>query len=272
MEIPLDFFDEKMLGVAVFLFGLIIGSFLNVVIFRLESGEKLTGRSHCAKCSHTLRFFELIPVFSFLFLRAQCAKCKEKISLQYPLVELITGLLFLGIYLTEGFTLQGFFMLVASALLISIFAFDFRHLIIPNELVYPFNALAFLALFFSSADLSVSLVVPSVFELLAGPLVAFPLWLLWRISSGRWIGFADSKLALGIGWFLGILGGFSAVMLAFWVGAVISLLILLLKRIHLAFSHTSLTIKSEVPFGPFLIIGFFLVYFFNINAFLLFAW
>mgnify|MGYP005860340297 CR=1 FL=1 len=255
--------------VLVNILGLIIGSFLNVVIFRLESEEGLGGRSHCGKCTHMLSWYELVPLFSFIFLRARCRKCKSSISWQYPLVELSTALLFTGVYLVEGVSLTGLLMLVLFSFLVAIFWYDLRHLIIPNVLVYPFNALAFLLLFIGGDNI---LSLPFLLEVSAGPLVALPLYLLWLVSGGRWIGFADSKLALGTGWLLGVVSGFSAVMLAFWVGAVFSLSLLLIQKLLLVSPHFSLTMKSEVPFAPFLIVGLLLVYFFNINAFMLFVW
>ena len=135
------------LPIIIFGFGLIIGSFLNVVILRLNTGRSVAkGRSKCARCSTTLSWYELIPVFSFLGLRGKCRTCKTQISFQYPVVELITGSIFVIIYthimLSSGFNmyswLEFLFSIIIASLLVIILVYDFRHKIIPNSIVYPF--------------------------------------------------------------------------------------------------------------------------------------
>jgi prepilin signal peptidase PulO-like enzyme (type II secretory pathway) len=256
-----------------FVFGTIVGSFLNVVIFRYNTGRSLvSGRSSCPVCRHELAWYELVPLFSFLFLKGRCAKCHAKISWQYPLVELLTGLTFAAIYLRYSLSLpltsySLLFDLIIFSLLIVILVYDFKHKIIPDGLVYTFILLSFLKLLLLSphlatrslSELSDLVAGPSeLSNLVAGPIMFLPFFLLWFISKGRWMGFGDAKLAAGIGWFLGLIGAISAIVLAFWIGAVVGFLLLwLFKR---------LTIKSEIPFAPFLILGVFLVYFFQIDV------
>lgn len=250
------------------LFGVAVGSFLNVVILRHAREESIGGRSHCPYCNKILSFFELIPLLSYLLQRGRCRACKAALSWQYPAVEALTALLFVAVVYRTQDTYEIALMLPVVYLLVCITVYDFRHFIIPNSWVYSLSVLSFLSLFLGEGG---AVVLPTLLELSAGPLIALPFAALWYFSSGRWIGFGDAKLALAMGWLLGVVGGFSAVMLAFWIGAVASLTLLGIQRAHLALEGKPLTMKSEVPFAPFLILGLLLVYFFNINAFTLFV-
>src|SRR3989344_4594705 len=132
----------------VFIFGLCTGSFLNCVICRLEQKKSLNGRSFCPYCKPTLRWLDLIPVFSFLFLKGKCRYCRKKISVQYPLVEVATGLIFLLIFnfqFSMNFQFFNFFFLfyVSSALII-IFVYDLKNYLIPDTVLFPAIVIAFL--------------------------------------------------------------------------------------------------------------------------------
>lgn len=246
------------MGIFFLLLGTIIGSFLNVVILRYGK-DSLDGRSHCMECDKQLKWYELIPVLSFVFLRGKCGGCGKKISFQYPLVEVGTGLIFLGIFLKIENVLEILFISLLFSLLVFIIVYDLYHKIVPDLFSYSFAALALLYnfLFFSYDYVT----------MISGPVLFVPFWLLWMISKGRWIGLGDGKLALGIGWFLGLSGGISAVLLAFWIGAGVSVLLLVISRIsQLSVWKKRLTMKTEVPFAPFLIIGFWLVFFFDVNV------
>jgi len=266
---------ECLLQVGVFVFGTIIGSFLNVVILRYGK-KSLNGRSGCPVCGGTLQWFELIPIFSFLFLRGKCRKCHKKISWQYPIVEISTGLIFLLIFNLSaqgGFALGGqffnfFYLWVIFSILIVIFVYDLYHKIIPDLLVFIFIGLSFVSVIggfdtLSSGWWSFS----SRNALWAGPLLAFPFAFLWFVSKGRWMGLGDAKLAWGIGWLLGLVKGSSAIILGIWIGAVVGLLLIALSKViqrkQLFFKGKNFTIKSELPFAPFLIIGMVLVFFFG---------
>ena len=136
----------------IFIFGLIVGSFLNVVIFRLESGEKIVNdRSRCLRCKHILAWYDLIPIFSFIFLKGKCRYCGKRISWQYPMVELGTGILFVSVvdhelgimnyeYLTSNLQylmVSLLFCFYVISALIVIFVYDFKHYIIPDKIIYP---------------------------------------------------------------------------------------------------------------------------------------
>ncbi|MBI5077825.1 MAG: prepilin peptidase [Candidatus Yonathbacteria bacterium] len=252
--------------IIVFIFGTIIGSFLNVVIYRYNSGtSSLTGRSQCFSCGKTLSWRELIPIFSFIISRGRCTSCGVRLSWQYPIIETLSGVMFVAVFLLGKPILETTFLLATFSTLLVIAVYDLRHQIIPDGLVTLF-ALLGLAKFFLAVDVSRAFYFPYVWTLIAGPMLFFPFWALWFISRGRWLGLGDGKLALGIGWFLGATLGGSAIMLAFWIGAAYALLVMGVQKI---FYHAKkgLSMKSEIPFGPFLILAVFIVYFTRVNFF-----
>ncbi|MEK9182224.1 MAG: prepilin peptidase [Patescibacteria group bacterium] len=260
----------------VFTLGAIIGSFLNVVILRYNTGESIaSGKSACFSCARSLSWHEMFPVLSFFALRGRCGGCKSKISWQYPMVEFFTGLLFLGVclkfnllgsevfkHLSFAFFASHFYYFAVFSILIVITVYDFKHKIIPDLFVFSF---AFISLIWLVAGKATSDVAsPANWDLLAGPILALPFLLMWLLSGGRWMGLGDAKLALGMGWFLGLVSGVSAVILGFWIGAAISLILLLLQKLNL--TGKNLTIKSEIPFAPFLILGLLAVFFFGFDV------
>ena len=269
--------------IIIFIFGTLIGSFLNVLVLRYNTGQSIVNdRSRCFSCGKTLRWFELIPVLSFLFQKGRCSNCHTKISKQYILVEILTGLIFLLVFIKiipdfeECFTSflfacpirQGFFTifyLFIFSILIAISVYDYRHKIIPDGLSYTFIILSFLSALYIFLTGGVYL------NLLAGIIISLPFFLLWLVSRGAWMGFGDVKLALGIGFLLGIPSGIYAIVLAFWIGGLVGIILLSLSAIskkavnnnQLLILGKRFTIKSEIPFGPFLILGTFLAFMFE---------
>jgi len=244
-----------------FVLGIIIGSFLNVVALRYNSGMTLQGRSKCFSCGKNLSWYELIPIFSFLFQKGKCVSCKSKISWQYPVVEVMAGIIFvLVLYKFPPVSLvtsfDTVFYLLITCLMLVITVYDIKHKIIPDAWVYSFAALAFAKLFISA---ELDLVVPSLMSVLAGPALALPFALIWVISKGRWMGLGDAKLILGIGWLLGIEAGISAVTLAFWIGAALSLI-----WVYVVFKKVKM--RYEIPFGPYLILGMYIVLFTGVRV------
>jgi len=252
--------------IPIFIFGAIVGSFLNVVIYRLNTGMSIIyGRSMCFSCGKKLLWYELIPIISFIIQGGKCRGCKSKISLQYPIVEIVTGVLFL---LTSyklqvaSYTnlLELVFLWIIMSVLVVITVYDIRHKIIPNSFVYSFIVLSALSLTWTSHV--------QVWDVLAGLILFLPFAALWFFSRGTWMGFGDAKLAWGIGWLLGLYGGISAIILAFWIGAVWGIVLIALGKINrLFFTTKTITMKSEIPFGPFLVLGTLLVFFFNVDIF-----
>lgn len=269
---------ESIVTVGFFIFGTIIGSFLNVVILRYNTGASFYDRSRCFSCGRGIVWYDLVPVASFLALRGRCRFCKSKLSLQYPLVELITGLLFLGVllkFLASGVPFSTFYFILFTfdlavlSLLVVIAVYDLKHKIIPDLPVFLFAGVSLVRLF-SLLPFWSLFSFPHILDLLAGPILALPLFLLWFLSRGRWIGLGDAKLALGMGWFLGLSLGVSALVWGFWIGALVGLSLIGLSKIsHAALVRSlllkaglkSLTMGSEIPLAPFLIAGLFISYF-----------
>lgn len=293
------------LSIMFFVFGAIIGSFLNVVLYRFNTGRGLGGRSKCSSCKRTLSAGDLFPILSWIMLRGKCRTCESRISPQYVLIEIFTAVLFLFVYLKNAaildsspliFAVSSITSLVIMTLLVLITVYDLKHKIIPDEFSYAFAVIAFLQLFlnFNYTTSSIYFGIPmaangfigyeGIMMLLSGIFVAFPFYFLWLVSSGKWMGLGDAKLALGIGWLLGIKYGFSAIVFAFWIGAVISLIVMggiaLMKFLskktrggHKAGSLarkfqsiSTIRFQSEIPFAPFLILGLLIVFFLNISV------
>lgn len=254
----------------IFLFGAIIGSFLNVVALRYGTGKGLGGRSMCFSCSKKLSFFELIPVLSFLILRGRCYGCKSRFSAQYLFVEIITGLVFMLTFLksvtyTNPVFMFSFFVAVFSILIV-IAIYDLRHMIIPDFLVFLFGIFSFIFMI-SQSNWNDVFSFPGFLNLFSGLIIALPFALLWLVSQGRWIGLGDAKLSIGIGYLLGFSGGLSAVTIGIWVGAVFSVLGILVSKFSKKILNRRLSFKSEVPLAPFLIFGLFVEFLFNFDLF-----
>lgn len=245
-------------------FGLIFGSFANVVILR-HKVRSLEGRSGCPSCGTHLKWYELIPVLSWLGLRGHCRTCAARISIQYPLIEILMAMGFLML----GFAPIPLMMKIIGCAIIFLFiviaVYDTYTMLMPDRWVFSFAALALLSAAYPFLMVGEREPLSIFLALAAGPLVALPLFSMWYFSHGAWMGFGDVKFALGIGWLLGFFYGLLALMYAFILGAIIGLFLLLLPRLvpHLAtlgitsFQEGALgfTMKSEVPFGPFLILG-----------------
>ncbi len=244
-----------------FIFGTIVGSFLNVVALRFNTGTGIGGRSKCMSCGKQLTWKELVPLFSFILQMGSCKKCKSKVSWQYPLVEFCAGAVFVLIFFIfppisalSAFTTLMYVFITCLMLVIS--AYDIKHKIIPDQFVYTF-VLASLILLCVGGDSWLH--IPTVSAFLAGPLLALPFALLWVISKGTWMGLGDAKLVLGIGWLLGINAGLNAIVLSFWIAAIISV-------IWLFATYKKFKPRTEIPFGPYLIIGMYLVLFFHFQV------
>lgn len=253
----------------VVVFGLIIGSFLNVYIYRLNTGKSLSGHSHCMSCGAGLRPYELVPLFSYLFLKGRCRSCGCYIPVRYFIVELCTGILFLAAY-SIAFNLVEFVYLAALlSVLIVITVYDIRHFIIPDKLTVTLLALtcAWQGYLLYGGGTWQSLLMTIGAALLGAGFF----YLLWLISNGRWIGFGDVKLAVPLGIMVGPLAVFSMIVFSFWIGAAMSLFLigiakLIRGQVRLQNRIFRLTIKSVVPFAPFLVAGSLLVLFTNLNV------
>lgn len=256
-----------------FILGTFIGSFLNVVIYRYNSGTSpLKGRSQCFACGKQLHWYELVPVISFFVQSARCRGCSVHLSWQYPFVEILSGLLFVGVFALNRPIIESMYLIVIFSILLVIAVYDIRHQIIPDGLVATIAIFSVVwSLWTIPGGISHTFNFPYYSTLLAGPLLFLPFWALWFFSRGRWMGLGDGKLALFIGWFLGLSLGISAIMFGFWIGALFAGVMMALQRIQQKFNISKSTsvwsLKSEIPFGPFLILGVVIVYFTHINFF-----
>ena len=252
---------------AVFIFGTIIGSFLNVLILRSNTGRSLSGRSGCFSCGAQLAWWQLVPVLSYIFLRGRCTSCGSRISLQYPIGEMLTGLLFVVVWFTAPTVWLVLFGFALVAALVYVTMYDIRHTIIPDKAVVVVGLLAISYWLLAGNDISLHTLLAH----LAGSLVAtVPLFTLWFGSRGRAMGFGDVTLGAVLGFF----GGWSSALVLLWCafvsGGLVGAGLLLwahirpiLNRSSLSSAHTPYTMKSEVPFGPFVVFGFMVSFFFG---------
>lgn len=238
------------------IFGLVVGSFLNVVIFRYNTGSGIGGRSRCLSCAKTLEWYELIPVVSYLAQRGRCRGCFSPFSAQYALVELITAALFAltwNLALPLTMTLGAW---IAISLLVVISAYDARHTIIPDGPVFTLIFLGLLRILFLSID--------PVYDLLSGLFWPLGFWIIWFASKGEWMGFGDVKLALAIGWLLPFPFNIFAVMFSFWLGALWGVGVLFAGNLF-GRKGTAHGLAAQIPFGPFLVLGALIEFFCQIR-------
>lgn len=237
-------YTEEVISLFIFIFGLFVGSFLNVIIDRLPRGENFfKGRSYCDTCKHLLSWKDLIPLFSFIVLRGKCRYCKTRLSYQYPLLEVLTGTAFTLTYLfiTPSNPLSIIYSLLITSILIVIFFVDLFDGIIPFVLVIPGMVLALFYLLLSGNISQVFIHI--VAALLAGGFF----YLIYFITKRKGMGFGDVVFGLFMGLLLGLPNSLLALYIAFLTGGIFSLILVLLRRKKLR--------GSTIPFGPFLVVG-----------------
>src|SRR3989344_5596685 len=237
--------------ILVFIFGSVIGSFLNVLILRLPEDKSLKGRSVCPNCQNQLGFWQLWPIVSFIFLAGKCAHCGKKISWRYPAIEIICALAFLFAWLqirpeglAEYLFLAEVWFFVAFA--IAVFVIDLEHYLIFDSLVFP--ALGFFLLVNLGLDLlgqggGFKHSLGGIYGMMAG---ALPFYLIWRFSKGRLMGLGDAKLMLPLGAAAGWPGVLVLLFIAVFLGSLVGIGLLVSGK---------KTLKSPLPFGCFLVIG-----------------
>ncbi len=252
-----------------FIIGIAIGSFLNVLADRLSNDRSILGRSKCEFCKKKLRPLDMIPLLSFVFLKGKCHYCKKKLSLFYPFVELVTGIAFVytwyyspinitsvgltsfslvSLDYTKFILVKLLYLSLISSFIVVFFA-DVKYQIIPDEMqisLFIITLFLFLLKGFSTVEIFQ--------QLIAGVYVLVPIGILYVLSKGRAMGFGDVKFAFIMGFLLGWFQGFIALYIAFVLGGLVGLLLLLSRRKKL---------KSKIAFGPFLIIGTLALIFFQ---------
>lgn len=248
-----------------FFIGLCVGSFLNVLIDRLSLEKNpLKGRSYCDNCKKTLKWFDMIPVLSFLILGGKCRFCKKKISFYYPVVEIITGLMFgitylitssnLAIDLNPPFIINYLFLIFIFSSLIVIFFSDLKYGIIPDIVLFPATLLTLIYNTSSNMFHFSSIYHLSFLNMVSSGIAGFAFFLALNIfTKGKGMGFGDVKLAFFMGVFLGFPRIISAFYVAFLTGAIIGIILILWKKKKLK--------GTTIPFGPFLVLGTILSFF-----------
>lgn len=250
--------------VAAFLFilGASVGSFLNVVILRFGYHERGGERSQCMACGTTLGALDLVPLFSYAALGGRCRTCGSGISIQYPLVEVLTGFLFVLTYLmvaTGGAVNEFLFVLFAGfwASLVALVAYDIRHTLIPLPFVYALYAFGLLRVCLSVFETGTWLPITdaALGALVCGGFFA----LIYTLTRGRGMGIGDAYVAGAIGLMFGLESGIVASVLAVWIGSIVGLMLIALQlvfqRIQRVGGNRRVTLKSEIPFAPFLALG-----------------
>ena len=239
-----------------FIFGTILGSFYNVVGYRLPRGESLIKpRSHCTNCNHVLTPIELIPILSFLIQGGKCKNCKQKISWFYTIFEFLTGLLFALSYIIFGFSIELIVALFFVSMAIIIIISDYQTLIIPDEVIIFFS-ISFIVLDYFRGDIN-----KFIYYLLSGIAAFITMYIIKKIGD-FWFkkesrGGRDIKLMFVFGLVLGYSMSILSIFIGSIVGLPISLIILKKKNTNI------------VPFGPFLCIGALIIFFLNLNIELL---
>lgn len=227
-----------MVSILLFLIGVFFGSFLNVVIDRLPRRETIiAGRSHCDFCGHTLAWYDLIPLFSFLFLQGKCRYCKKFIGWKYPSVETTTGIIFVLTYLFVPLNMLFPIILFINCCLIIIFFTDLFYGIIPD------SVLIFLVLLTGITGIFSKNILPNF---LTGLVTLLFFFFLFIITKKKGIGFGDVKYSFIMGFLIGFPYIIPGLYIAFLTGAGIALILMVAGKKHF---------KSSIAFGPFLVIG-----------------
>ena len=224
--------------------GAAIGSFLNVLIYRIPEGQSIVfPSSRCPKCTHSIRFYDNIPIISYLVLRGRCRDCREKISLRYPIVEAITALLSMFLFWKYGLSIKYVFSFTFTCALIVITFIDLDHQIIPDVITLPGIPLFFLmAVFFMGIP-----ILEALLGILIGGGCLFAIAFLYEIITRReGMGGGDIKLLAMLGAFLGWKSIFFILFVSSLLGAVVGISVMIAKGKDM---------KYAVPFGPFLSIA-----------------
>lgn len=239
----------------VFILGISIGSFLNVVIDRLPMGKSVVkGRSYCDYCRHTLSWYDLVPVASFFWLHQKCRFCKKKISWQYPVVEVTAGILFIFTYTTMIRIIEPvnlmiiliYYLTIVSGLT-AIFFTDLKYRIIPDQVLVLLTTVTLIYLYLFNRN--------NLQDHLLAALIVFLFFLMMvAVTRGKGMGLGDVKYAFVMGLILGTNSSIISFYLSFLTGAVISLILIVAGRKKM---------KSTIPFGPFLVSGTFVSLFYG---------
>lgn len=250
-----------MLSILAFIFGASIGSFVQVIASRLHVAPIIKGRSKCLSCGEALRPSDLVPVLSYLFLKGRCRYCKSRYGISALVIEIVFGLVFLGLY---HFVLVGQSTLSMSVVWLAYYTllfgtlgvmalYDKAHSYIPVSFLSVYLFLTCAMYFLRLAEFR------DVATLLSPLFVALPFLLIWLATKGKGLGFGDVILFFGVGAFFGSLQGFAVLMISVWIGAVVGLYIKFI--LNKQYKKT-----TAIPFVPFIVIAFLIVLFTGIDV------
>jgi len=259
---------EIYFAIIVFMFGLLFGSFYNVVGYRIPNNMSIVWpHSFCPKCKHTLKWYELIPVFSFIIQKGKCRKCGCKISFFYPIIELLTGLLFMISYLKFGFSVEFILSLLVSSFLVIVIVSDFSYLIISDEVTIFFSILSVLVQFlFMGVMEGISSIIYGLFAFILMYLIMI---LGSKIMHEEALGGGDVKLMFFIGTILSAISPIVLNDLSTYASFFnIFFEIFLASAIAIPFAALSLFFKKNrvVPFGPFILLSSLIIYLTSYNV------
>lgn len=230
---------EVYYSIVIFIFGIVLGSFYNVVGYRIPKGQSLIKpSSHCTKCNHKLGASELVPIFSWIFQRGRCKKCKDKISSFYPIFEFATGLLFVISYLIFGFSIEFVITVTFISMLLIIIISDYQTMIIPDEVLIFFSICLIIELIIKNG-------VANIWFSLLNALISFSIMYLLKklgdfLFKKESMGGGDIKLMAVIGLILGYEMSIMTIFLASFIGLPVSLYVMYKNKTNI------------IPFGPFL--------------------
>ena len=234
---------------AFIIFGSLWGSFANVCIYRLpENKSVITGRSSCPNCKNKIPWYDNIPLLSFILLMGKCRLCKKPIDLQYFIVELISAISFVSIYYFFGLTLAALLLLILSIFFIIIFFIDLKHFIIPNELTFPLMIIGFIKSF--DPNLNKAIFPNYINSLIGGIFGYLIIWLIIffykKVRKKEGMGLGDAKLMAVIGFRF----GWVSIPFTIFISSTVALILVVPSLIN-----QSRKMSSEIPFGPYIIIG-----------------
>lgn len=234
--------------ILIFTYGLLIGSFLNVCIYRIPEDESIAfPASHCPKCNTKLRWYDNIPLLSYLSLSGRCRYCKTNISSQYPIVESLNAIIYLILFYHFNLSLDFIFYALISSTLIVITFIDLKEMIIPDILV---SIILVLSILHKSLNYFIYNIPFNIINSLLGALIAGGIFLLIIVLSNGGMGGGDMTLIAALGFILGVKYIMLTIFFSFILGAIISVGLLATKI---------KTKKDPIPFGPFIILAFFIV-------------
>ena len=230
-----------------FIVGTVFGSFFGVVGTRLSEGKSIVKpRSHCNYCNHILKWYELIPIFSYIIQRGKCRNCKKNLSIFYPIVELLTGFLFAVCYFCFGFSIEFLMSLLIVSFLVIVIVSDLTYLIIPDEVTLFFSIVVIIIKLFGLG------IRETLFSILSGILLFSLMYIIMlmgnKIFKKETLGGADIKLMFFVGLILQPSLGIFSIFLSSCLALPVSLISLLKNK------------NNVIPFGPFILIAVFLIY------------